>query len=104
MHFVVLGSHSAEVCPLSNAKSKAMLLEVGPQIPTLAEKHGVKMVAGPFVNREHLTVVITEAERAEDLDAFLLESRLAQWNTLRVIPSQPMEVGMKEIAEGTSLF
>ncbi len=104
MHFVVLGSHSAEVCPTSNAKSKALLLEIGPQIPAIAEKHGVKIVAGPFVNREHLTVVIAEAERAEALDAFVVESRLAQWNTVRVIPSHPMEVGMKEIAQGSSLF
>jgi hypothetical protein len=104
MHFVVLGSHSAEVCPLSNAKSKALLLEVGPQIPKIAEKHGVKIVAGPFVNREHLTVVIAEAERAEDLDSFIVESRLQQWNTVRVLPSQPMEVGMKEVAEGAPLF
>ena len=104
MHFVVLGVHSAEVCPNSNAKSKAMLLEMGPKIPTIAQKHGVKILAGPYINREHLTVVIVETERAEALDAFILESRLAQWNTVRVIPSHPMEVGMKEIAEGTSLF
>ena len=104
MHFVVLGAHSAEVCPNSNAKSKAMLLEIGPQIPTIAEKHGVKIVAGPYINREHLTVVIVETERAEALDAFILESRLAQWNTVRILPSHPMEVGMKELAEGTSLF
>ncbi len=104
MHFVVLGSHSAEVCPTSNAKSKALLLEMGPQITTMAEKHRVKIIAGPFVSREHLTVVITEAERAEDLDAFIVESRLAQWNTVRVLPSQPMEVGMKEISEGKTLF
>jgi hypothetical protein len=104
MHFVILGSHSAEVCPTSNAKSRAMLLEIGPQIPTIAQKHGVKLVAGPFINREHLTVAVAEAERAEDLDAFVVESRLAQWNTVRVIPSHPMEVGMQEIAEGEPLF
>ena len=89
---------------MSNAKSKALLLEMGPQIPKIAEKHNVKILAGPFVNREHLTVTITEAERAEDLDAFILESRLAQWNTVRVLPSQPMGEGMKEVAEATTLF
>jgi hypothetical protein len=47
MHFVVLGVHSAEVCPNSNA---------------------------------------------------------VQWNTVRVLLSHPMEVGMKEIVGGTSLF
>jgi hypothetical protein len=104
MHYVVLGVHSAEVCPNSNAKSKAMLLEIGPKIPAIAEKNGVQIVAGPYINREHMTVVIVETERAESLDSFIVESRLAQWNTVRVLPSHPMEVGMKEIVEGTSLF
>ena len=105
MHFVVLGTHSAEVCPTSNATSRAMLLEIGPQIPKIAEKHNVTIVSGPWVNREHLTVTVCETERAESLDAFLVESRLHQWNTLRIIPSQDMAEGMKEIAEGTtSLF
>ncbi|HVT42700.1 MAG TPA: hypothetical protein VHD39_06920 [Acidimicrobiales bacterium] len=104
MHYVLLASHSPEVCPSSNAKSKAMLLEMGPKIPGIADKNGVKLLAGPFINREHLTVVIAETERAEDLDAFILEAGLAQWNTVRVLPSHTMDVGMKEMAEGSSLF
>ncbi|MGH9080194.1 MAG: hypothetical protein ACRDYE_09015 [Acidimicrobiales bacterium] len=51
-----------------------------------------------------MTVVIAETERAEALDAFVVESRLAQWNPVRIIPSHPMAQGMKEIAEGSSLF
>ena len=104
MHFVVLGEHSAAVCPTSNAKSKALLLEMGPQIPKIAEKNGVRIVAGPFVNREHLTVIVAEAERAEALDDFLVEARLHQWNQIRVLPSRTMEEGMKEVAETTPLF
>ena len=104
MHYVILGEHSAEVCPTSNAKTKALLLEMGPQIPGIAEKNGVRLVAGPFVNREHTTVVIAESDRPEGVDAFILQSRLAQWNRMRVIPSMPMEEGMKDVAEGTPLF
>jgi hypothetical protein len=61
-----------------------LLLEVAPQIPGIAQKHGVNIVAGPFVNREHLTVVIVETERAEALDDFLVDSRLNQWNQVRI--------------------
>ena|SRR5437867_9179171 len=104
MHYVILGEHSAEVCPTSNAKTKALLLEIGPQIPKIAEQNGVKIVSGPFVNREHTTIVIVESNRAEDVDAFLVQARLPQWNRIRVIPSLPMEEGMKDVAEGTSLF
>ena len=104
MHYVILGEHSAEVCPTSNATTKALLLEVGPQIPKIAEQNGVNIVAGPFVNREHLTVLIVETDRAESLDAFLVQSRLHQWNTLHILPSQPISEGMQDVAEGTSLF
>ena len=104
MHYVVLGEHSAEVCPTSNAKTKALLLEIGPQIPKIAEQNNVTIVAGPFVNREHTTVVILETDRAENLDTFLSQSRLNQWNRLHIIPSRTMEEGMQDIVEGTSLF
>lgn len=104
MHFVVIGTHSAEVCPTSNATTRAMLMEIGPQIPKLAEKHGVKLVAGPYVNREHVTVTVAETDSAEALDAFLYASRLHQWNQLRILPSHTMEQGMKEIAEETSFL
>ena len=104
MHFVVLAEHSPEVCPTSNAKSQALLLEMAPQIPKIAEKNGVRIVAGPYVNREHLTVIVTETERAESLDDFVVEARLHQWNQVRVLPSRTMEEGMKDVAETTPLF
>jgi hypothetical protein len=104
MHFVILGEHSPEVCPTSNATTKNLLLELAPQIPGIAEKNGVNIVAGPFVNREHTTVLVLESDRAEDVDTFILEARLHQWNRVRVIPSHTMEESMKDLAEGTSLF
>jgi uncharacterized protein with GYD domain len=104
MHFVVLGTHSAEVCPTGNAKTKALLLEMGPQVSSLAEKHGVNIVAGPFANREHMLVVIVETDRAEALDSFLVETRLPQWNQVRILPSVPMQAAMQEVQEATPLF
>jgi hypothetical protein len=104
MHFVVLGTHSAEVCPTSNTKTRALLLEVAPQVSDLAAKHGVNIVAGPFANREHMLVMIVETDRAEALDSFVVESRLAQWNQVRILPSVPMEGAMQELQEATMLF
>lgn len=104
MHYVLLAEHSAEVCPTSNAKTKALLLEMGPQIPKIAEKNGVNIVAGPFVNHEHIAVTIVETGQAENLDAFLIESRLPQWNRVRVLPSASMAEGMQQVVDGTSLF
>jgi hypothetical protein len=104
VHFVVLATHSPDICPASNAKTKGLLLELAPQIPGIAQKHGVNIVAGPFVNREHMTVVIVETDRADGLDDFLVDSRLAQWNQVHILPSRSLQEGLAEIQEGTSLF
>jgi uncharacterized protein with GYD domain len=104
MHFVVLAEHTAEVCPTSNAKTMELMKELGPRVPGIAEKNGVNMVAGPFVNREHVIVAILEADTADAVDGFLVESRLAHWNTVRVLPSHPIQEGMEEIQSGTPLF
>jgi hypothetical protein len=64
----------------------------------------VNIVAGPFANREHMLVVIVETDRAEALDSFLVESRLSQWNQLRILPSLPIQEAMQEVQEATSLF
>jgi hypothetical protein len=104
MHFVLLCEHSAEVCPTSNSKTRDLMLQIGPEVPSIAEKAGVKIVAGPFVNREHTITTIVEAEKAENVDTFLVETRLFNWNRVRVLPSLTIEEGMKEIQEGRNIF
>ncbi len=104
MHFVLLAVHSAEVCPTSNEKTRDLMLQIGPQVPEMAERTGVNIVAGPYTNREHMMVAVVEAEKAEDVDRFLLETRLHQWNSVRILPSLPIEEGMKDVQEGVPLF
>jgi hypothetical protein len=102
--FVLLAEHTAEACPTSNAATRDLLLQVGPTIPDIAQRNGVTIVAGPFVNREHVVVTVVEADQAESVDAFLVEARLPQWNRVRVIPSHTIEDAMAEIAGGSPIF
>jgi hypothetical protein len=104
MHYVLLASHSPETCPTSNAKIRELLLQTATQIPQIAEKTGVNILAGPYVNREHVTVVIVEADNGENLDGFLAESRLPQWNSVRVLPSLPMQEGLEDIQARSPIF
>lgn len=104
MEYVIIGTHSAEVCPTSNARTRQLLKELAPQIPKIAEQAGVKIVAGPYVNREHVTVSVIEAANGEDLDRFIVESRLAQWNSIRVLPSISMAQGIGELEDQPVLF
>jgi uncharacterized protein with GYD domain len=80
------------------------MLKLAPEVPAIAERTGVNIVAGPFVNREHTMVAVVESDRAENVDRFLVETRLHQWNQIRILPSLPIEEGMKDVQEGTPLF
>ncbi len=104
MHFVLLVNHAPDSCPTSNSKTRDLMLKIITEAPRIAEKSGVKLVAGPFVNREHTIVVIVEAERSENVDRFLVETRLGHWNAVRILPSLTMEEGMKEVQAATPVF
>jgi hypothetical protein len=97
MHFVLLASHGPEICPTSNAKTRELMAQRTPEIPALAKRLGVNLVAGPFVCREHLSIVVVESAKAEAVDQFISESGLGQWNVVRVLPSLTLEEGMKEM-------
>jgi 2,4-dienoyl-CoA reductase-like NADH-dependent reductase (Old Yellow Enzyme family) len=64
----------------------------------------VNIVAGPYANREHMVVTIVEADRADALDSFIVDSRLSQWNQVRILPSVPMQEAMQELQETATLF
>jgi hypothetical protein len=104
MHYVLLATHSADVCPNSNAKTQKLLLQTAPDIPKIAEKAGVKIVAGPFVSHEHIVVSVVEADKSENVWRFLTDSRLGHWNSVRVLPSLTMEEGLKEVQAQTPIF
>ncbi|MFE0463875.1 hypothetical protein ACFW1A_31930 [Kitasatospora sp. NPDC058965] len=104
MLFVLLARHSAEVCPMANATTRDLLLKLAPEMPTFARNADVDIVAGPFVNREHTVVVVVRSATAENVDQFLVESRLAQWNTVQVLPSLTMEEGLGQIQAATPIF
>ena len=80
------------------------MLGLGPQIPGIAESSGVKIVAGPYVNREHVVVTVVEADTADAVDSFIVDSKLGQWNSVRVLPSLPIEQGMQQLQEQTPIF
>ncbi len=65
------------------------------EMPKLARKFGIQFLAGPLVSNGHKAVAIITAETVEAITDFLQESGLIQWNSLEVIPSQPMEEALK---------
>ena len=61
--YVLFADHSPDICPSSNAKTRARALEgTGEQLPKLAQEAGVRFDVGPLhVDPSHRTFAVLEA-------------------------------------------
>ena len=90
--------HPLDQCPTANSKIRQVMVKGSAERPALAQKLGVKFVAGPFVlGSEHESLAIVEAANAEAVNEFLMQSGLSQWNSIRVILAIPLEESMKDL-------
>jgi hypothetical protein len=88
-------THPPDQCPTANSIVRKLALNGANELPKLARKHGIQFLAGPLVSNAHKGVAIIKAEKVEAINEFLQESGLIQWNSIEVIPSQPMDEALK---------
>lgn len=96
--YVVRLTHSSDQCPTSNSKVRERMLKAAPEMPKLAQKLGIRFVAGPLVlGSEHASLAVVEAEKIENVEELILLSGLAQWNSVRVCTAKSLEESMKDL-------
>jgi hypothetical protein len=78
-HCVIRWTHPPDQCPTANSKIREMVVKRAPELPQLAEKLGIKFVAGPLViGDEREGVAVVEADMIERLG--ILSARAA-WSS-----------------------
>ena len=97
--------HPPDQCPTANSKIRQLMLEKAPQIPQMAEKLGIRIVAGPYVfASEHEGIIIVEAPGVEVINQFALQSGLGQWNAVKVAYAQPIEEALQQLEGLTPIY
>lgn len=99
--FLVIGTHSEEMCPMNNEKAKKISLEAFEKLGALAKKHGVKVVGSWAVMSEHLSVMVFEAslEAFEKLSMEPEVMRLMAINTCSVKVALNMDEASKMLKQ-----
>ena len=96
--YVVRSTHSSDQCPTSNSKIRERMLKGAQEIPRLAEKLGVRIVAGPLIlAAEHESVAVVESDTPEAVHDFVLQSGLVQWNRVQVTPTHTLQQALKDL-------
>ncbi len=104
MFFLVLADHPPNMCPLTNSKVREQVLKLVPEWQSLAKRVGLKFLAGPLVNNEHMVVCVVDTPDVETLDEFINQSGMHQWNNVKVIHSTPIEDAIKRYDDVEPLF
>ena len=102
--FAVIAEHPPNLCPTSNAQTRQMLKQGAGQIPQLAEQLGVHVGTLRIFGPEHIILMVVDADDIESVRNFALQSRLMQWNTVKINATYSIEEAVALIDEVESIF
>ncbi len=103
--YVIRLTHSSDQCPTANAKVRDLFIKGMPAMPQLAEKLGLKFLAGPLIlGAEHEGIAIVEADNVEAVQDFVIQSGMVQWNSVRVTAAMTAQQAVAELEKLTPLY
>jgi hypothetical protein len=102
--FAVIAEHPPDLCPTSNAQTRQLLKQGAGEIPQLAEQLGVRIGTLRIFGPDHIILVVAEADDIESVRKFALQSRLMQWNTVKISATYSIEEAVAMVDEVESIF
>lgn len=102
--YLVVGQHPPDLCPSANETVRKHALEGAGEIPALAEKLGVKVLATyvPMIN--HHVYVAVEADDMNAVREFVWQGGLSQWNTTDVYQVSTLEEALGRVQEMPAIY
>jgi hypothetical protein len=102
--FAIIAEHPPELCPSSNAQTRAMMNEGAGQIPQLAERLGVSIVTLRVFGPDHVILAVVDADDIDAVRDFMFESRLVQWNTTNIHATYSMDEALARVNALDAIF
>ena len=102
--FAVIAEHPPNLCPTSNARTRQIMQEGAGQIPQLAEQLGVNIVTLRVFGPDHVILAVVEADGIDSVRDFAFQSRLMQWNTVKIHATYSMEEALGLIDQAEPIF
>jgi hypothetical protein len=102
--FAVIAEHPPDLCPTSNAQTRQIMKEGAGQIPQLAEQLGLSIVTLRIFGPDHIILAVLEADDIDSVRDFAFQSRIMQWNTVRIHATYSMEEALGLIEDVETIF
>jgi uncharacterized protein with GYD domain len=104
MQYLICGQHPPNLCPSANESIRELSQEGAKEIPALAEKLGVKLLATYVPMTNHMVFAAVEADDASSVREFAFQSRLAQWNTIEIYQTSTLEEALTKVNELPTIY
>lgn len=96
--FGVFANHSPESCPLNNAQSKKVFIEIDEKVKTMLPKFKINRIVAFYMSvLEHEWTIILEAENAHDIERFCIDAGISAYSTIRIVPLNTFDVALKKM-------
>ncbi|MFM8658903.1 MAG: hypothetical protein EB150_00290 [Nitrososphaeria archaeon] len=87
MLFGVFASHSPESCPLNDANSKKIFLEIDKKLQNSIKKHNIEKIVGFYMSvLEHQWIIILDANNAHDIETMCIDVGISATSTVKIVP------------------
>jgi uncharacterized protein with GYD domain len=104
MQYLVIGQHPPDLCPATNETIRTLASEGANELPALAEKLGVKILATYVPMTNHMVIAAVEADDADSVREFAFQGRLSQWNTVQIWQTSTLEEALTRVEELPTVF
>jgi hypothetical protein len=102
--YLIVGQHPPDLCPSANANIRKLAAEGGKEMPGLAEKLGVKILATYVPMTNHQVYVAVEADDANAVREFQFQGRLGQWNTIEILQVSTLDEALTRVQELDTIY
>jgi uncharacterized protein with GYD domain len=102
--YLVIGQHPPNLCPSANETVRKLAAEGASEMPALAEKLGVKLLATYVPMTNHHVIAAVEADDANAVREFAWQGRLAQWNTVEIMQVSTLEEALVRVQELPTIY
>jgi hypothetical protein len=102
--FAVIAEHPPDLCPTSNSLTRQILKDGVGQIPQLAEQLGINILTLRVFGPDHILLLVVEADDIDSVRDFALQSRLMQWNTVKIHATYSLEEAVTAVDGVEAIF
>jgi len=106
-HYAVIADHSPDICPGSNARSRARAMEgTGAEnMQRVAAEVGLSYVLEPqHLDPSHRVIAVVDAPSIEAVNTFVFDTGLFQWNTVETYALTPIADLMARLMDVPTVF